>query len=160
MGILGPPNDSPIPLMTLLHRRFTARPLVGRLLAIAVVVVLTALAAPPTSAQSNGGTSAQADDQGSSTGDLGDGTTLKAEYDEVLGQEAKLAQAADVAAQRRAALTVQMAGAQKELGTTRLQLAQATSVFMDRIRTRNETRSLLRAAEHRVAVATAELRKQ
>src|SRR3954447_220229 len=156
MGILGPPNDSRSPLMTLLHRRFTARPHVGRLLVIAVVVVLTALAAPPTSAQADNGT----DNHGSSTEDLGAGTTLKADYDEVLGQEAKLEQAADAAAQRRAALMVQSEAARNQLDATRLQLAQATSVFMDKVRVRNETRSRLRAAEHRLAVATAELRKQ
>jgi murein DD-endopeptidase MepM/ murein hydrolase activator NlpD len=143
--------------MTLLHPRLTSRLLLRHLLAVLVVLVMTAVAAPATSAQDAG---SGTDNHGSSTDELADGTGLKADYDEVLGQEAKLEQAADLDAQRRAALMVQMAGAQKQLGATRQQLAQATSVFMDKVRTRNATRSRLRAAEHRLARATAELRRQ
>ncbi|MBV9953207.1 MAG: peptidoglycan DD-metalloendopeptidase family protein [Acidimicrobiia bacterium] len=139
--------------MTLLHPRPTIR-----LLTAAVLLVLTAMTVAPAPARADNGNGTG--DHGSSTEELGDGTNIKADYDEVLGQEAKLEQAADIAAQRRAALAVQMAGAQKQLDATRLQLEQTTSVFMAKVRARNATRSKLRAAEHRLAVATAELRRQ
>jgi murein DD-endopeptidase MepM/ murein hydrolase activator NlpD len=158
MGILAD-RRTPDPLMTPLHDPSTTPPttrrrppthrFAGRLLAVAVLLVMTALVAAPTSAQEEPGPER-----------TGEGTSLKADYDEVLGEEAKIEQAADLAAQRRARLMVQIAGVQRELNVTRLELAQATSVFMDAIRERNETRSRLRAAEHRLKVATAELRRQ
>jgi murein DD-endopeptidase MepM/ murein hydrolase activator NlpD len=141
--------------MTLLHRRSNLR-----LLAALVLLVMTALVASPISATSAQAAGIGTDDHGSSTDELADGTGLKSDYDEVLGEEAKLEQAADLDAQRRAALLVQMAGAQKELDATKAQLAEATADFMGKVRVRNVTRDRLRAAEHRLARATAELRRQ
>jgi murein DD-endopeptidase MepM/ murein hydrolase activator NlpD len=115
--------------------RFLVVPLLALLL-------LGALVAPPAQAQE------------------ADGTELKAQYDEVLDQEAELERAADELAERRAELVEQIAGVQVQLDATRDRLSEATRALQAAIRERDARRAELRRAQRRLERATDQLHAQ
>src|SRR3954447_25845229 len=147
MGILAGAIPVPPPAMT------PRRPVPRFLVPLLAFLLLGGIAAPSW-AQDDGGNG------GSSTDELGAGTELKAEYDEVLGAEAKLEEAADLAAQRRARILGDITTVQEQLAVTRTQLDAATLRFQAAVVVRNRTRAQLRAAERRVSRARNKLRAQ
>jgi len=130
-----PMNDRPAvprPALAVLRRCF-----------VAVLLVLTvATSTSPVTAQDG------------PSGPGGEGTPLKADYDEVLGAEAELNAAIDESAARRVAIVQQIAALDQQLFGAAIRLEAAEAALVTARRAEAAARSALAAARRRVARAT------
>ena len=123
-----------------------------RLAPLLALLLLGAVVAPATWAQ---------DQDGSASDGMGEGTELRSSYDEVLDEEAKLEEAVDLAATRRAQLLVDIATVQRELDATRAEARRGHPVCCRRrVRKRRRRPRRLAGGERRLTRATEQLHAQ
>ncbi len=112
--------------------------------ALAVVLALSCLGVP-----------ARAQD-----GPQPDGGRLKAQYDEVLGEEARLQATVEASARRRADLFAELADLNIRVGQATIALFRAEASLAEAVRADQRARSELAAARRRLARATDQLHAQ
>jgi len=141
---------------TMSTRTVRSRPwlvLFGALLLVVASVLGTAAPAPAQTTPS--GTAGSTDGAGGQQG-----TALKAQYDEVLGQEAKLEAAIEAQAQKRVEIAGQITDIEGQLRVVDLQLAAASIRLKQAVRAQAKARKALVAAHLRMRRATDALNAQ